>query len=279
MFKRGENRVKVGVLGCGHMASAVVQGLYSSPSTKEWDFVTYTPSYTRAANLAGKVKGRAMSALAELGPTDMLFIGCKPHQFARLARELRDEKIPMKEVVSMMAAISIEDIRKALNVKKITRLMPSMPMQYGEGISLIYSDTPLAETPRELLKKALESCSQVFELNSEELLDKLTVVTASGPAYVYYLSKVFEDILNQWQDDKALSRELAVRLFKGASVTMEEAKTDSLEDLIEQVTSEKGVTAEALNVFRQDNLKSILCQGVERAWDRLVELKTEKLSV
>ena len=278
MPETGGNRVKMGVLGCGRMASAVVEGIYSSGTGDEWDFVTYTPGHTRAAELAAKVKGRAITTLGELGHTDILLIGCKPHQFSSLAHELRGEKIPLGELVSIMAAVSVKDIRVALKVNKVVRLMPSMPMRQGEGISLLYSDTPLGEPHRQSLVKALGACSQVVELKSEELLDRLTVVTASGPAYIYYFARLFEDILNEWQDDRTLSRHLAVRLFKGASVAMEGAESDSLEELIAGVTSEKGVTAEALASFQRDDLKGLLCKGVEKAWDRLVEIKTGEWS-
>ena len=96
---------------------------------------------------------------------------------------------------------------------------------------------------------------------------------ACGPAYIYYLTQAFEEILNEWQSDRALSRQLAVGLFKGASVAMEREGEHSLQDLIAGVTSEKGVTMEAIASYQRDNLKGILRKGVERAGERLIEIK------
>ena len=264
--------MKIGVLGCGNMASAVVEGLHAS-GVGELNFVTYTPGRTRAVALAAKVNGRAVGALEELGRTDMAIIGCKPHQFRTLADELVGQKMPLEDVVSLMAAVPIKDIQGALNVRKVTRLMPSMPMRYGEGISLLCHDPSVEQSTRKFLAKALKYCSKVFPLGSEDLLDKLTLVASCGPAYVYYLTEAFEDVLNRWQGDRELSRELAVRLFKGASVAMEGAGGDSLEELIRGVASEKGVTGKAIESFQRDNLKKILYRGLERAWERLLEMK------
>ena len=269
--------MKIGVIGCGNMASAVAEGINAS-GMDELHFVTYTPSHTRAASLAAKIKGEAVSSLKKLGDMDMdmVIIGCKPHQFSALADELISEENRLGEVVSIMAAVSIKDIQTALNVENVVRLMPSLPMRTGDGISLFCFAPSVGNPTRHFLKKALKHCSKIFELNSEELLDKLTVITASGPAYVYYLAEAFEDVLNEWQSDKTLSRELSVQLFKGASMAMERARTHSLDEMIEQVTSQKGVTAEAIRSFQQDNLKSILHTGIGKARERLVDIKTKK---
>ena len=265
--------MRIGVLGCGNMASAVAEGIRNSGIDVEWDFVTYTPSHTRAVSLAAVLKGRAITSLGELGSTDMVIVGCKPHQFPSLAEEMGRWGVSPGVVVSLMAVVPMDRIQAALKWDKVVRLMPSLPMGQGEGISLLCYDPSVGKSTREFLAKALGKCSKVFEPDSEELLDRLTVVTASGPAYVYYLARAFEEILNEWQGDNMLSRQLSIQLFKGASAAMEGARGESLEELIRGVTSEKGVTARALESFRRDNLKGVLRKGVERAWDRLVEIR------
>ena len=265
--------MRIGVLGCGRMASAVVEGLCASDAAAELDWVTYTPSHTSGETLAAKVGGRAVRTLEDLGRTDMVIVGCKPHQFPALAEKLVVGNVPLADVVSIMAAVSIGDIRSALKARNVTRLMPSLPMLHGEGISLLCHAPSVEVATRRFLHKALGSCSRVFELESEELLDRLTLVAASGPAYVYYLARGFEELLNRWQDDAALSRDLVVRLFKGASVAMEREGKSSLEELLAQVTSEKGVTMEAIATFEKDDLKGILHDGLERAWRRMLEIR------
>ena len=268
--------MRIGVLGCGNMASAVVEGMWNADPMGEIDFVTYTPSRTRAVTLAAKVKGRAVSSLGELGHPDMIIIGCKPHQFSALAGKLLEEKVLLKEVVSIMAAVSIRDIQSALKAENVIRLMPSLPMRYGEGISLLYYASCVGPASRRFLHKTLGKCSKIFEPDSEELLDRLTLVAASGPAYVYYLTRAFEEMLNCWQGSTALSRALAVQLFKGSSVAMDRERETSLEDLIARVTSEKGVTGEAIADFEKNDVKGSLHKGIQKAWERLNEIRESK---
>ena len=268
---RKEAGVKIGVLGCGHMASAVVEAIHAADETVS--FVTYTPSQVRAVALAERVKGRAALALDEVGPTDMIVIGCKPHQFASLAKEWVALGIPSQSVVSLMAAVSTEDIQSALETQRVVRLMPSLPMRHGEGIGLLYYSSAVEKETQRFLRRTLEPSSRVVELASEDLLDRLTVVTASGPAYIYFLARVFEGILSESLGKQTLPRELAVQLFKGASVSMEREHQRSLQELVQQVTSEKGVTGEAIESFDRDGLDDILWKGIKKAKARLEEIK------
>ena len=267
--------MKIGVLGCGNMASAVVEGIHAS-SVSEVNFVTYTPGHTRAALLASKVGGESVRDLEDLGRTEMVIVGCKPHQFSTLARELVEGGVPLEQVVSIMAAVPIRDIQSSLKVENVIRLMPSLPMRHGEGISLLCHAPSVEPAIRRFLHKGLRDCSRVFELDSEELLDRLTPVVASGPAYIYFLAQCFEEMLNGQQGDPALSRELAVCLFKGAAVAMEREGESPLGELLSRVTSEKGVTMEAIASFEKDNVKGSLHKGVEKAWKRLVEIREHK---
>ena len=263
--------MKLGVLGCGHMASAVVEAIHAAD--KKISFVTYTPSQVRAVALAERVKGRAVPYLNEVGPTDLIMIGCKPHQFTSLAEEWVALGIPFQGIISLMAAVSIGDIQSALGVQRVTRLMPSLPMRHGEGISLLFHSRAVDERTRLFFRETLKQCSQVVELASEELLDDLTPLTGSGPAYIYFLARVFEGVLNDKLGDTALSRQLAVQLFKGASVSMAREGGVSLQDLVQQVTSQRGVTGEAIESFVQDDLEGLLRKGIKKAEARLGEIR------
>ena len=268
--------MKIGVLGCGNMAAAVVERLHAADESA--DFITYTPSHVRAVALAEGVKGRAVASLTELGPTDMLMIGCKPHQFSQLAEELVARQVPVERAVSLMAAVSVGDIQAALRVDKVTRLMPSLPMRHGEGISLLWHSMAVDAKARNFFQQTLEKCSQVVETASEELLDPLTPITASGPAYIYFLAGVFEGVLQERLGDPVLSRDLAVQLFKGASISMDREGGASLQELVWQVTSQKGVTGEAIESFDENDLKGILYKGIKKAEERLREIKTQYFS-
>lgn len=262
--------MRIGVIGCGNMASAVVIGIHKS--NPELEFLTYTPSQVRAKNLAQEVKGAVVSSLQDFEKVDYLMIACKPQQFSSLAKELEGLDLSKLTLVSIMAAVPIEKIQTALKSKNVIRLMPSMPMQVEEGISLLLASDGLQKEKMADFSELLKGSSVIFECKSETEFNQLTVLTASGPAYVYYLAEIFEKQLLDWGVDKDAAKQLAIQLFKGSSLFME-ASTLSLNDQIAQVTSKKGVTIEAIDLFRSSSIGQNIKTGVERAFQRSLEIE------
>lgn len=263
-----EDKMKVAVLGCGNMASAVVFGIYNH--NKNIEFLTYTPSKTKAIELAKKVDGKTIDKIDEAKEADIFLIGCKPQQFNELAQDLLKLDIENKVLISMMAAISLQSIDKKIPNNKIVRLMPSLPMNYNEGISLLYFNPDFDKKPE--IKSLFEGSSKVYEVKSEKQFNELTVATASGPAFVYYFCEIFQRIIEGFGIEEAIAKEMAVQLFKGSSISMDENES-SLIDQISKVTSKGGVTIEGINSFNKNNLVTIINQGVNDAIKRSFEME------
>ena len=264
--------MNIGVIGCGNMASAVINGIYNF--NKELNFKTYTPSHTKAEKLATEVNGVSVETLNDLQDCDVIFIGCKPQQLPTLAKDLEGVEKANITFISMLAAVSIEDIQKCLNTEKIVRLMPSIPMKYNEGISLLLFPRKFDSHLQKKISNWFLGCSQVEVLSDEDLFNKLTVITASGPAYVYYFTEVFERIIYSWGVEKDTAKKLAIKLFKGSSIAME-MNPISLTEQVAQVTSKKGVTIEAIDYFKENDLDSIFKEAVLKALLRSDEIEQE----
>ncbi|MEC9284264.1 MAG: pyrroline-5-carboxylate reductase dimerization domain-containing protein [Bdellovibrionota bacterium] len=262
--------MRIGVIGCGNMASAVVLGIHKS--NPEVEFLTYTPSQVRAKNLAQKVKGAVVSSLHDFSKVDYLMIACKPQQFSSLVKELESVDLSDVTLVSIMAAVPAEKIAEALKNKRVIRLMPSMPMQVGEGISLLLASDEVLKEQMNVFSNCLVGSSMIYHCKTETEFNQLTVLTASGPAYVYYLAEIFEKQLLDWNVDKDAAKQLAIQLFKGSSLFMETSDL-SLSDQIAQVTSKKGVTIEAIDLFRSSSIGQNIKTGVERAFKRSLEIE------
>ncbi len=262
----------IAVLGCGNMASAVVEGIYRHNNTIS--FITYTPSRKRAIELAEKVNGHIIDDLKDIQNADMILVGCKPYQFDELCNELAGIDLKDKTILSIMAGVPASYINEKLNAKKIIRLMPSLPMQYDEGISLIFANEAVSSSEKESLELLLKKSSQVYILNTEEAFDKLTVVASSGPGYVFYLLDAFKIMLENWGFTPSLSKSLTIQLFKGASKQALVSNSD-FEGLLNKVTSNKGVTVEAINSFKENNLDLNIRDGLMAALMRLDDIKEE----
>ncbi|HLT23025.1 MAG TPA: pyrroline-5-carboxylate reductase [Bacteriovoracaceae bacterium] len=263
----------IGVIGCGNMASAIVKGIHAQ--FRQIKFYTYTPSFTRAENLATAVSGVAVKNLSDLNECEILIIACKPQQFKTLAQELKAKvNLNKKLVLSIMAAISAKKIAEELDTQLITRVMPNTPALILEGVSLIYHSPQVPEDLQKRVESYFGACSRVHVLESEKLFDQTTVVTGSGPAYVFYFAKTMVDSLTQWGVAPDEAKKMVTQLFKGSASLMESKSNETLDELIDEVTSKGGVTIEAINSFKNANLESISQKALEAAYKRSEEIKS-----
>lgn len=264
--------MKMLVLGCGNMASALVQGYYQK--SKSIQFTCYTPSKTKAIELASKVNGQVLDHLNSIDHYDYYLIACKPQQFSDLAKNLVG-KIPNKSVViSILAGISISTLQKELNAKSIVRVMPNTPTQIGLGINLCYFEQ-VQITDHQNIIDFLSGKFNAKEFNNEKVIDDITGIVASGPAYIFEWARIIHESLIENDVDSALARQLTKELFLGSSQLLFDSDLDFLK-LRENVTSKGGVTFEALKYMHESKLEDIFKQAFNKAKQRTYELKTGK---
>ncbi|AYF43981.1 MULTISPECIES: pyrroline-5-carboxylate reductase family protein [unclassified Halobacteriovorax] len=263
---------KIAVIGCGNMAGAVVRAM--NDSNKEGiEFLTFTPSKTRAIELAKEVGGSVLENLEDVAKADYIMIGCKPQQFSELAKMLEGVDLSEKVIISIMAGIGQLKVSELLSAPKVIRLMPSLPMEHGEGICLLHYSPAVEDSEKDFLSTILKKNSMLFELENEDAFDQVTVVSASGPAYIYYFMAAMEKTLGEWGVKKEDQRALVAQLFRGSAKSALQKSDMDLEDMIGQVTSKKGVTIEAIDRFRRDELSSGIQAGLEQAANRSFEIK------
>ena len=264
----------IGVIGCGNMASAIVKGI--SKKYPETNFLTYTPSFTRADDLAKAVNGKAVKNLKELSGVKKLIIACKPQQFNDLAINLSKEfDLSNIHIISIMAAISVETIQSKLHAPKVTRIMPNTPVEFGLGISLFYHSNKNSSEENDYIENLFSATSSCYRLETEELFDKVTVVSGSGPAYVFYFTQLLSENLVKFGLNSSDSTKMAIELLKGSVQLMENRGDDSLSQLVDKVTSKKGVTIEAMDSFKESQLDQIMQKALGRATKRSLEITSE----
>ncbi|POB13392.1 pyrroline-5-carboxylate reductase [Halobacteriovorax sp. DA5] len=263
---------KIAVIGCGNMASAVVRAMYRGQKVKN-EFLTYTPSHTRAVELAKEVEGKAIVDLEEACDADYFLIGCKPQQFEELAKSLKSMDLSKKVIISIMAGIDQEKICRLLNTTKVIRLMPSLPMEYSEGICLLSSSKNVEVDELDFIKMLLSDSSLILKMSTEELFDQVTIVSASGPAFVYYFMNTLEDSLKDWGLGSVESRAIVSQLFRGSAKSALINCESELDDLIGKVTSKRGVTIEAIESFKDNGVDAFVRMGIDKAILRSAQLR------
>ena len=264
---------KIGVIGCGNMASQIVKGIHKA--FPDLSFFTYTPSQTKAIELAKSIQGTSIKELSELSECDLLLIGCKPQQWQELASKMNSSGLNQQLCVSMLAATSFEALQGNLPNCRFIRIMPNTPIGLGLGITLFLKDINVSDDESSKVLTLFEACSEVHVMKDEKMLDQVTTVSGCGPAYVYLFAKFLSDSLRGFgmEDDEA--RSLVVKLFQGSSELMNQASDESFDQLIDKVTSKGGVTIEAVNVFKNKGFEDMTKSALSAAYERSVQLTKE----
>lgn len=264
--------MEVAVLGCGNMASAIVSEAHRNDQSIK--FYTYTPSQTKALTLAKKVSGKVIDDLSDLPKVDLVLIACKPQQVLELSEKLKGHLNKDQHLVSILAATDISTLQAAFDCKSVTRIMPNTPCSVGEGISLCLHAKEVNKKNQQMVEYFFGLCSEVIAVKDDSQLDLLTVVSGSGPAYVYEFAQGMEQFLVNKGVEKEMAIKIINQLFIGSSILMKNS-TQDYTSLVDAVTSKAGVTIEAIRTFREMNLSTITSKSLENALSRSDQISRE----
>jgi len=261
---------KIGVIGCGNMASQIVRGLFKSDA--ELAFLMYTPTGKKAVKLALQVGGKKVESLSSLVDCDYLLLGCKPQQWSDLSLSMLESGLSQHKCISMLAATPFKKLKKDLPHNRFIRIMPNTPIGVGLGVTLMLCEKSVLQNDQNYCEKLFRQCSDVYVMDTEKMFDQVTTVSGCGPAYVYLFASMMSRELERFGMDETKAKELVITLFQGSSKLMKEASFESLDELISKVTSKGGVTIEAVNSFKDNGLEDLTRNALSAAFKRSNEL-------
>lgn len=257
------------VLGCGNMAQALVKGIYRQ--NPELRIFTYTPSHTRAIELAQVVSGTVVENLNEFPQADLVLIACKPQQFSDLADKLKAKLNKNSVVLSILAGIRSSVLKEKLQHSQIVRIMPNTPVLVNSGVNAFYFPSEDLNFSKHKIMQLFAACAKNFDFDDESKIDIVTPYSGSGPAYFFEIARIMIDDLVSKGFERNQATEIINHTILGAGKLLTESD-ESPEVLRNNVTSKKGVTFEALESFKENHLESIFQQALERALKRTNEL-------
>ena len=262
--------MKIAFLGGGNMANALVGGLIARGFERS-SISVMEPSPAARERIAAHAVRVSTAPDAAFGEADTLVIAVKPQDLraalASLASRARE-----KLVVSIAAGIRIDALARWLGGhRRIVRCMPNTPALVGAGITGLYASADVGREDRASAETILRAVGEVVWLREERLIDAVTAVSASGPAYVFWLIEQ----LAAFAEASGIPREDALRLAKncvfGAGKLALESDAAPAE-LRRGVTSKGGTTEAALNVFAEERLAERFARALEAATRRGGEL-------
>jgi len=256
--------------GAGKMGGAMLTGwLAQGVDAGKLAVIDPAPSDEIAALAA---KGlRVNPAQGELGKAAVLVTAVKPQMFADAAPQLRALVTPSTLVISIMAGVPIAKLSQACG-GKVVRAMPNTPAAIGRGITVAVADNGVDQHQRAIADALLRATGSVEWIDDEALMDAVTAVSGSGPAYVFLLAEE----LARAGVAAGLSPELATRLARetvaGSGELLHRSELTS-ETLRKNVTSPGGTTAAALDVLMgPGGFQPLLTRAVAAATKRSREL-------
>lgn len=260
-------------IGGGNMAAALIGGLRRGAGAAQ-GIVVVEPLAERRAGLE-RDHGVATKERIDAGVAraQIVVIAVKPPQVREVCEALRAVRCGAL-VVSIAAGIPSAAIARWCGSQAVVRAMPNTPALVGLGITGLFARAAVDPAQRAAAERTLAAIGDVAWFEDEAMLDAVTAISGSGPAYVFYFIEALQAAARQMGMDPAQARHFAVRTFEGAT----RLAAQSAEDvglLRERVTSKGGTTAAALETLRQAGVGQAIIEAAQAALARSREMARE----
>lgn len=254
---------QIGFIGCGNMAQAMMGGIITSKLTVAQNVIASDPNEANLNTMQNKYNIKTTQNNKEVAQnSDILILAVKPNMYINVISEIKDFVKDNVIVVTIAAGVALEVVEKAFEREiKIIRTMPNTPALVGEGMAALCYNKFITEEDLSPVGKIFESFGKV-EIIEEKLIDAVTAISGSSPAYVYMFIEALADggVLQGIPRDKAY-KFAAQAVLGSAKMVLESGEhPGSLKD---KVCSPGGTTIEAVYDLEKNNFRGAVISAVE----------------
>ncbi|MBI1883396.1 MAG: pyrroline-5-carboxylate reductase [Chlamydiae bacterium] len=267
-----ENK-KLLLIGAGNMAEALIQGVQASREMLPENIGITEIRQERRDFIQKKFGVRVFEKNRDgVRLSDIILFAVKPQNVNEVLDEIKGEDLSSKTLITIAAGIPIKRFEEKLGKGvRVIRVMPNMPALVGKGISGVSRGTFAGSEDEKIALQMMGSVGETVPL-PENLLDAVTAVSGSGPAYFFYLMEAMVEAGVRLGLTPEVSRKLVEATAMGASFLVKETQ-ESPESLRKKVTSPGGTTEAALKIFQESSVREAIIRGIERAQKRSEELR------
>ena len=267
--------MSIAFLGGGNMAAALVGGLIAK-GADAGSIVVVDVSPAARERLRGRYPVHVADAPdAQMQRCEIFVLAVKP-QDAKTALASIAGTIAGKLLLSIAAGVTLDTLSRWLGGhRKIVRCMPNTPSLIGAGIAGLYALPEVSAEEKLAAERILAAVGEVVWVGEERLLDPVTAVSASGPAYVFWVIEQLAASAEKLGVPSEVSRKLALHTVLGAA-KLAASSSETPATLRRNVTSKGGTTEAALKVFEEERLAERFRRAVEAASRRATELGSEQ---
>lgn len=261
-------------IGGGNMSFALIGGLLQQG---------YSPGQIRVVEINAERREKIMhefdvEAVAELAEglsgSDVILLAIKPQQLSAVARELA-ALLRNHLIISIAAGIRATDISRWMEgYARVVRAMPNTPALIRAAVTGLYALDGVSAEDKHNAETILGAVGSVLWCNREELLDAVTALSGSGPAYVFYFIEAMQKAGQELGLDASQARQLSLETFAGAA-RLAIQSDEHVATLRARVTSQGGTTERAIQSLENDNVQHAIVRAIHMANQRSRELGDE----
>jgi len=264
------NSKKIGFIGSGYITQALCKGLVLDETIPSKNIYVTNRTPHKAQKLSEELSLKYLHTSEELLENcETIFLAVKPADFCNLLDEIAQFVTPEHHIISLAAGINLDQIKKSLSHSKVSRLVPNTAVAIKKGVIGIFSES---NELSDFLLKIFERLGTTLVLEDEEMLNSLLVATSSGIGFALEIMSYFSDWLESHGFTNEEARKLVDSTFAGAGLISSLLHQKSLENLISQVSSKKGVTLAGLESMRSLELDRVIRMSLDSAQKRNEEL-------
>lgn len=259
---------KIGFIGCGKMASAIIKGILASgflPAEK----IMASEVNPEFANIQSENLGISVVCdnILVAEKSNIIFLATKPHFVKDVLTEIKNEITSDKLIVSIAAGVSTDTILNAIGIEvPIIRVMPNAPAVILEGMSGIVKGKFATDAQVSYISQLLSNIGKAIIVKEEDI-DTLTAISGSGPAFFY---KIFHEMALAGEKlglEYQKSLELAIQTAIGSAKLMQQSPLPA-DDLISAVATKGGCTAVGVEYLDSIDSKEIFSQLIKKTAEK-----------
>lgn len=263
---------KIGFIGSGQMARALARGLVDAKLTKPSKITIHDLSQSATAGFQAEIGGGEVAAdnSSVIAAADVVILAVKPQFVEEVASGIGDSLANDVLLVSIAAGIHLETLQQLFGTERVIRVMPNTPCLVGKGASGYAAGSGASQADCELVGQLFSAVGIAFQLR-EPLLDAVTGLSGSGPAYIFTVIEALSDGGVKMGLPREIATQLAVQTVLGSAELVRSSNTHPAV-LRERVASPAGTTIAGLQALEDRGVRAAMLAAVQAATERSVEL-------
>ena len=255
--------MRVLIIGSGRMGSAMLES-WKIGLPKEYSIHVIEDKLNKRKYIRRKYSNLKIYAkIPKEWVGEYIFLAIKPQDFEKTSEQILKNVKETKYIISIMAGLKIDFIKKKLkNLSNVIRVMPNIATEVSQGMTCAYSKARIKNEKISNLENILRPMGKLIWLKKESLIDSVTAISGSGPAYFFLFIQLMIKVSKELGFSKSESAIIVNQTAIGAIEMIREKR--NLEKLIDSVVSKGGTTEAALKVFlsKDNNLEKLIKKGI-----------------